>query len=422
MPRDYDYDYDNYDSNDGDASMGLPPLTPDWVERSRRARYQEEHRRNGELPKDWSSQDQRRRFVEHWMREGMLGNPLKVQIEICLRREDITWEQAVALMLEIPSREDRVFKECVGGLRLSDLTPEQQLFVMNNGRLVRAISEWEFRRIRDEVLENGDRRALGFAWIDAGGRHFKDREIVADFKQGAITTHCIEVIQELGDDSVAKADAFLSDRLRRGLGSELNMSYKTAEFLGACHVLGTGLFTPEQKAQLASEMIIKLVGHQSRDSREAGMDVTVRPQHQELQTLDYLIGIIAEQMTVENAGIILRWTMGRHRHHKWVWERIKDRFRMYKWDITTVERFRNGELGVSWRAGRCQIVVLPPDGSTEELGALEAGETRVLVPPDKLLGSPVETGPNWVLYEYPLHPLRPPTPQMREAFKRPTTS
>lgn len=373
----------------------------------------------GAVPADWNSRADVRRYVEHWLGEPAVDARRLIQeFRDLLRCEEVTAMQVFTALDEIPWRAERPYRECVTSLEyyLNDLTGVEQIKVMNNHRLFSNLSERMRRMIRNDVLARGDFRKLGVTWTSALN-HLDDMFIASAFIEAARQTHCLECIQELGDRSADLADAFLFDCIERGIGPQVKTSEKTAEFLVACNLLATGVFTPEAKIELASEMIIMLVGRQSRYDREIGCDSSVRVCYTKLRTLDYLLKVIFGEMTKNNAGIMLRWAMGRHRHHQWVWERIVDEVkRVHHWQLAKVVKLKTSDLGVKWLRGNHEIVVLPAEGSEALYGKLEVGQL-VIVPTGKALGLPAETGASWTMYRSALHPLTPPTQVMRDALK-----
>lgn len=379
-----------------------------------RQQAEEENRKRGEPPKDWNDRQEVRRFINFHL-EDNLRRKLQDVFRGLLHRSEITVDQAIKLIDEIPWEQDRVYMSCVKVLEnqlashddegdKSDTLHDMRIAVMNNPRLWAAMTKegfW-FRRIRTAVLERGDFRRLGVTWTNYGN-HLDDRKAAWSFLEKAVFTHALECIQDMGDEMTGKADAFLFERIERGIGPDPDTSEKTAEFLGGCLLLATGELPPEEKVKLASEMIILLVGRQSRRDREIGADESVRPAHQGLRTLNYLLNVIFAQMTEANAGTMLRWAMGRHRHHKWVWERIVAEVKRYHWRIEKVQEFPNGEIGVGWWLRERQTAVIPPEDAPDKF---DPG-TIVLVPPKSQLGEIVDRGDDWTLYRAPLQPLRP---------------
>lgn len=379
-----------------------------------RQQAEEDNRKRGEPPKDWNDRREVRRFINFHL-EDNLRRKLQDVFRGLLHRSEITVEQAIKLLDEIPWAEDRVYTSCVKALEShlashddegdkSDTLHDMRIAVMNNTRLWAAMTKEAFlsRRIRTAVLERGDFRRLGVTWTNYGA-HLNDQMMALAFLKKAVFTHALECIQGMGDQLADKADASLFERIEKGVGPDPDTSEKTAEFLGGCLLLATGELPPEEKVKLASEMIILLVGRQSRHDREIGSDGSVRPAHQKLRSLNYLLNVIFAQMTEANAGTMLRWAMGRHRHHNWVWERITAELKRHHWRIEKVQEFQNSEIGVAWWLRGHQTAVIPPENTPDKV---DPG-TIVLVPPKSQLGEVVESGDDWALYRAPLQPLRP---------------
>lgn len=387
-----------------------------------RHKAEEENRQHGAVPKDWNNQQDVRRFVNFHLQDFSGQTQLATHLREFFNRGQITTTSALMLLHEIPRQEERLFKKCVSELAMHIIYSgvpmhEEYVAVMNDYRVYAAMDRSQFIYLRNAVLENSDLRKLGVSWALVGN-HLDDALLRERFLATAVTTHALECIQDLGDATADTSDAILFERLEKGIGPDPQSSEKTAEFLSACQLLGTNTLKPEEKVELASQMIVMLVGRQSKRDKGTAGDSSVRTQYTKLRTLNYLLNVIFSQMTPDNAGVMLRWAMGRHRHHEWVWKRITTEVeKVHHWRLAKVERFENGDVGVAWWLRGRQTVVLPTSGSTELYGDLEPAQTLVIVPPSKQLGALINRGDNWTLYQAPLHPLRPPTPQMREAIK-----
>ncbi|MBI4122330.1 MAG: hypothetical protein HY461_03280 [Parcubacteria group bacterium] len=328
------------------------------------------------------------------------------------RRGDVTLVDAVELISTIPRRQESLIKDCLGKLSWYDVDHATACAIVNQPRLFAFVSECDRRRIRDMLVESGDLTQVGVAWITMVGGHLNDMLAANKLIAAAIETHPLECIQELGDETVRRADEFLLGRVRAGQGAVNGTSLQSREFMGACHLLGLPSLSPLQKAQLASEMLIMLVGSQSRRSREIGADEWTRPIHQRMQTLEHLLAIIIDQMTPENAGVVLRWAMGRRRHHHWLWNRLMDQVKQrHHWRMGTYQDLGDLGCGICYNMGSREIIVLPSEGCEERFGWLKVGCT-VMTAPTHVHGKPVERTEKRTVYRGDLHPLMPPTEAM----------
>lgn len=332
-----------------------------------------------------------------------------------LRLNHLTAAEAVPLIVRIRGHRefsDKVIEKCLAALPTYHCDAELAIALMNNPRLFHMLSDYSRWKIREQVTQDPElMKKVGVGWV--GGRHAKDFETLIWLGQVAVFTHALECIQESGDAHAITADEYLYNRISKGLGAEEKTSHKTAEFLAGCHALALEGMSVERRVQMASEMIIMLVGHQSRESREVGLDVSIRLRDQKLKTLNYLQSIITDAMTVENAGVILRWAMARHRHHQWFWQRLTNKVKSCQWNMGKVVKVDGWKLGTVRHAGSRKFIVIVTENNGG-FGDIKVDQT-VMIPPHRILGKPVQEDGHQVVYQGNLQPILPPTKAMRDA-------
>jgi hypothetical protein len=167
-----------------------------------------------------------------------------------------------------------------------------------------------------------------------------------------------------------------------------------------------------RRVQMASEMIIMLIGHQTRRDRKLGMDESIRLRDQKLRTLTYLQNVITNAMTLENAGVVLRWAMTRHRHHQWFWQRLTGHVKRCQWNVGKVEHVQGFGLGTVRHSGSHQFVVLAYVDN-DPYGEIKADQA-VMIPPHRTLGRPIHEGDDLTVYSGNLQPFLPPTKMMQD--------
>lgn len=338
-----------------------------------------------------------------------------------LRLEEVSEVEAIGLIATIPWREERLIKECLGKIYWGySLSIETACAIVNQPRLFAMIDgEYTRRQIRDKIVDAGCLHKVGVGWLLSVSGNINDQIRAGELIESMVQTHALECIQELGDHSVASADDFLFESVQAGRGSIEGASDKTREFLGACRVLAmpAGVMHTLAKANLSSEMIVMLVGSQSRRSREIGTDETWRPAHQKLKTLNHLLSVITDQMTQENAGEVLRWCMLRNkRHHHWVWRRLMDEVKQcHHWRFGKLTTFEELGRGISYRMGKAsrEFVVLTNEGQEQNaVGKLQLGRV-VMTAPNRVHGDPIERTDQRSVYRGILHPVMPPSKVMK---------
>ncbi len=159
-------------------------------------------------------------------------------------------------------------------------------------------------------------------------------------------------------------------------------------------------------------MIIMLIGSQPRRSRQLGIDEVVRPAHQKLRTLAYLQNVITNAMMQENAGVVLRWAMTRHRHHQWFWQVLTNHVKRCRWNVGKVEQVKGFGLGAVRHSGTHQFAVLPSENN-DQFGEIRIGQA-VMIPPNRVLGAPIHEDQSITIYCGTLHPFLPPTQAMQD--------
>lgn len=334
-------------------------------------------------------------------------------LEDALRRGDVTIVEVLPIINRLRSRDEHeayILKECLRKISFDAQDPAQQVALMNTPRIFHMLSDWHRWEIRDHVMKDPNlMKQVGVGWV--GGNNVRDFDSMTWLSREAPFTHSLECIQEAGDATALKADEYLYNRVSQGLGPEVNASRKTAEFLGGCHALSLPGMPILRRVQMASEMIIMLIGHQTRRSREIGMDESVRLRDQKLRTLTYLQNVITNAMMLENAGVVLRWAMTRHRHHQWFWQRLTNHVKRCQWNVGKVEHVQGFGLGTVRHSGSRRFVVLASENNVGEIKV----EQTVMIPPHRTLGKPVQEDENLTVYRGCLQPFLPPTKSMQDA-------
>lgn len=335
-------------------------------------------------------------------------------LEDTLRQGGLTALEALHFIARLPSRngdEESLLEGCLAKLSFYVEDPLLYVAVMNIPRIFHILSDSLRWKIRNHVTQDPELlKQVSVGWV--GGRNARDLETYVWLNDVAPFTHSLECIQDGGDATALKADEYLYNRVSQGLGPEGNASKKTAEFLAGCHVLSLEGMPILRRVQMASEMIIMLIGHQTRRDREIGMDESIRLRDQKLRTLTYLQNVITNAMTLENAGVVLRWAMSRHRHHQWFWQRLTSHVKRCQWNIGKVEHVQGFGLGTVRYSGSRRFVVLVSENNVYEIKV----EQTVMIPPHRTLGKPVQEDENLTVYRGTLQPFLPPTKSMQDAI------
>lgn len=345
---------------------------------------------------------------------------MKQTVDHWIRLNQVTTTVLIDLIATIPMNDEsgyRLAEACISCLHWISFTVEDAVQIVNHPQLFSMMESSIRNRVYRRIMEEADLSKVGVAWIRSVQN--PGRDVLSPFEayQKLLPTHALEMIQDAGDHWINKADAYLLSCLQEGRGATQESTTKTREFLGACHLLKMKTLHPLEQAKLASEMIIMITGSQSRECKEYGNDLIVNIAQTEMKTLTFLEKIITDQMELYNAGEVLRWTMGKHRHQHWFWERLMQHLKTKKhWRIGTLTEFKDLGRGIKYRYPNStkDIIVVMVEGNESLTGTMNVGDT-VMTAPSIVHGAPIDRNENCSVYRGVIHPFRPPSRTMVEA-------